>query len=299
MIEYDCAKVLELADFYIDRELGSEEMAAVALHLGQCEGCSAVVAGRIALQERLRHAAREIRAPRDLASRVMPPKRQPSSKEIAHDGLPPRGGWGRVSDLFGTALRGLCAPWQWSALALAAAVVLAIGVGLAYRNGRDLSPTMRVGLQQHIHCAVDRTYGQLPVLDLQAKYAGILPVVAQCAEQYRSSGLRIVMAHECSFQGRPYVHVILRGGGHLASVLLTKRGSGEGFANDQMNSSTAQGFNIAAFQTPAWLVYMISNLDPSTNESMLEVMSPGLSKMPAHANVAAAQRLHNVFLILR
>ena len=180
-----------MLDSYIDRELSPVETAALELHLEDCVRCAGVMAGRAALRERLRHTVRDAVVPEGLAGRV-----RASVRKNSH------------------------VRWQvwWGPIALAAAILLAIGAGISYQAfsssywtrslysepGTNLPGIVQVGLTDHVKCAVPRKYRAQPesfeqmARDLGPKYADLLPVV----EQHIPSDLRVVMAHQCRFEGR-------------------------------------------------------------------------------------------------
>lgn len=257
----NCAQIIELLD--------SPENPEVVRHLETCETCSRILANRIALRDRLRTAVRRTETPIDLRSRI---HRSIASEQRS-------------------------SPMRWPSLALAAAILLTVGVTGWYRNGHlrltpesqeayiesiapRVTPIMQVGLVQHVHCAVFRRYPaeQPPVpeliKDLGPEYAALIPAM----QQHVPAGFRVVMAHLCTRQGRNYVHIIARQGSSLISLLITKKEAGEQMGAG-LDTSSVQRFNIAAFETSDYLVYLVSDMNRDENVATLKAMAPQIQSI--------------------
>ena len=250
----NCEHVLEKLDVWIDRELGVADSDAIVRHVEGCEICSRVLLNRKALRTRLRDLAQSVEPPGGLHERVC--------SRIESDRAENRK--------------------QWNLLAIAAAALLAIGSYSALH--RD-SAMMRIGVNQHIHCAVARTYpAQEPemsslIAGTDTAYAALIPVM----QAHVPPDYRVVMAHQCDYRGRQYIHVIARRGTDLISLLVTKRGPGEAFQDDLRAAavedgvpeyaSTAQRYSVAGFQTPEYLVYLVSDLSPDQNLAGMKAMT--------------------------
>ena len=123
-------------------------------------------------------------------------------------------------------------------------LLLIAAVWLAVRGRREADPAkyeaylgamtsrvaeiFQVGLRDHVHCAVLRKYPKNPppaaemTRDLGAQYAALLPLI----RQKMPAGARVIMAHRCTAAGRPYVHVVLRDGAALLSLVITRKNPG-------------------------------------------------------------------------
>src|SRR5690242_1148307 len=150
-----CEKIRDYLDSYISNELLVETNHEVLRHLESCPSCSAEVEARSRLRARLKAAVEAQNVPADLRVTV---------RQMIH----------RKQSRFLPA-----AAWSIWAVA-AAAVVLSVGIwvtrspkgmpeslDVADRAGQDvfiqkvsqtLSTVLRVGLGDHIHCAVFRKY---------------------------------------------------------------------------------------------------------------------------------------------
>jgi hypothetical protein len=266
-----CADVRGRLDRYRDRLTPDSDASLIEAHLGSCGECKAVLANRVALLDRLKNAVRNAEVPPDLGHRVQ--------FAIAKAGTPKRvltGGFGR------------------SLLAIAAALIVTAGAYFFWpgddarqpketqeqfiaRLTSEVSPIMRVGLQQHVHCGVLREYPAVaPALADLARDKTVSPALIDAVETHAPQGLHVVMAHRCDYRGREYIHVVARGEGHLMSLLITKRAAGETFAGDLKASahSGQDAYSIDAFETPDYLVYLISDSAPGENLRTLKAMEP-------------------------
>lgn len=188
------------------------------------------------------------------------------------------------------------------ALAMAAAVVL--GGTIAYQSGylrwsagsqesyiasvsSQVATLMRVGLGDHLHCAVFRKYPQdpPPVEELAAKlgpeYRGLILILRR---QAPAEDFRLVIAHECRYHGRQFVHLSLKSNSRVVSLLVTRKREGESFEADTLvpalvqtgipvYRASAQRFQIASFETRDHLVYLVSDLTAKQNLSLMATIA--------------------------
>lgn len=196
--------------------------------------------------------------------------------------------------------------WFWMAAPAAAMLLLFIGFFVSYQLGNfrysrasqdsyissvssRMAVLMRVGLGDHIHCAVFRKYPKNPptmaqfIEKMGPQYSGILPIV----REHVPADYQILMAHQCGYQSRRFVHVVLRNGSRLLSIVLTRKSDGEGFSAEQLApalseagvsiyTSSAQRFETAAFESRDYAVYVISDLPKEDNAEMMRAMAPRL-----------------------
>jgi anti-sigma factor (TIGR02949 family) len=265
-----CERVSEALDIYLDGELPADQMDAIAKHLNECPDCAQEAAGRQAFRARLRKAAQSAPVPGDLASSIGRRLDARARHRFLHPGI----------------------------MVFAAAAMLAVCFGVwrveFHPRGQDaylaqvstgVARIMRVGLNDHIHCAVFRKYpAQPPTLEqmtqlLGPQYSDLEPIFAA----HVPAGAKVVLAHHCSFRGRHYVHLIARDGERLVSLVIARREQGEAFEDDlravaqergaAMYSTGAQKYSIAGFETPAHLVYLISDLGEHENMRVMESMA--------------------------
>lgn len=263
-----CEKTRRYLDSYISNELLVETNHEVLRHLENCPSCSAELDQRTRLRTRLKAAVESQSVPPDLQVRV----RGRIRKRSAHP------------------------PWtfawtRWATAAAATAMlVVAIGVWgihprqalppLIDRPAQDayilkisqtISSMLSSGLKDHVHCTIFRKYPEHPpTLEQMAKsmgpaYGGLVQLVrANVPDQYR-----IVMAHQCGYQGRRYVHLTLRDGAHLISLVIAKKQDGETLqklspalraSGIPVYQSAAERFEVAGFETDQYLAFVVSDM---------------------------------------
>jgi hypothetical protein len=156
-----------------------------------------------------------------------------------------------------------------------------------------LAAVLRVGLRDHVHCAVFRKQTPAPSPDvmeseLGPSFRGLLPVVTAAIPK----GYRVVMAHQCSFQGRKYVHLTASKDGSLISVVIARKQDGESFANLLPSTehggvaifeSAAGRFQIAGFDAGNFLAYVVSDLKSSANLDVAAAVAPGVRAVLAQS----------------
>lgn len=198
--------------------------------------------------------------------------------------------------------------WAPRLMAVAATVAVCMGATVAYQLGylrltansqesyvasvsNQVATIMRAGLRDHLHCAVFRKYPQEPpkVEDLARhmgpKYAGLMQIV----RSHAPGGYRLMMAHQCKYQGRGFVHLALAKGGHMLSMVIAVKAEGESLATENLvpalseagipiYRSGVQRFQIAAFESRDHLVYVISDLPQQKNMEMSVAIAPGVKE---------------------
>jgi hypothetical protein len=200
------------------------------------------------------------------------------------------------------------AAWRQQFAAIAAALLIVAGGGVAYQLGHlrltaasqasyiatvsnKVASIMRVGLGDHIHCAFFRKFPKNPptmdqfVTKLGPNYAGLIPIVRkEVPQQYR-----LEIAHQCTWGGRKFVHLVLRNDDQLISLVLAHKQAGESFetegllpalaqADMPVYQSGVQNFQIATFESRDHLVYLISDLPKDQNMKQMLAMAPALKQ---------------------
>jgi hypothetical protein len=276
----NCEHVLGLLDSYLDNELSNDEVSQVADHLKQCEVCSHELDTRRAIRERLRGAMRSIPVSPNLHVAIQESiqSTRGSSRSFAYR----------------------------KALPIAAALLICLSAAIAYRLGylrltkrsqesylasisAPVADIMRVGLGDHVHCAVYRAFSkQHPTFEEMAhdlgQYKDLVPVVAKLIPH----DYRIEMAHQCRYHTRRFVHLTMRKGSPLVSLVISRRGDGESFERDQLvpaltqsgigiYQGSAQRFEISGFETPDYVVYVVSNLSREDNRDIMLALAPSVA----------------------
>lgn len=196
--------------------------------------------------------------------------------------------------------------WRFWLMPASAMAATAIGLMVVYQLGHlrltatsqesyivsvsnRVATLMRVGLGDHIHCAVFRKYPKEapPVEKLEEslgpEYRGLIPVVKQNVP----SDYRLMLGHQCRYHGRRFVHLSFRNDSHLLSLVIAKKSEGESFeaqgllpalvqSGIPLYQAGVQGFAMDAFETRGFLVYFISDLPAADNAAMTIAMAPGV-----------------------
>ncbi len=259
-----CEKVRRYLDSYLDSELLVETNHEVLRHLEGCAACSRELESRAFLKSRLRQAVMLGSAPPGFEASVIATLRgyQPDRRR------------------------------NWM-LAIAAIVLLSIGTWSIQRQGTSgselLASIMQTGLDDHVHCALQRSYAEpppsLPQMesDMGPVFREMIPVVrGKVPAEYR-----LEQAHLCTYKTRQYTHMIFRNDSALISVIVTRKGAGESFGRKAGLRQSDQGqFAIAATETPDYLVFVISNLSSKQNLQMAANVTPDVaSYLKSHSGV--------------
>jgi hypothetical protein len=275
----ECARVLDQLDFYRDRELAADVSGEIAKHVAECASCTRELEARDAMRTRLRTAVRDVAPTPGLDTRIR--------HSIAEASAPaPRVNWLRP------------------AMALAALVVAAIGLSVAYQLGhlrltsasqeafyrsvsQQASVMTNVALGDHLHCAFFRKYSKNPpppeqmVEDMGPQYKDLIALV----KSHIPAGYRVEQAHRCTYKKRPFVHVIAKNGSRIVSLIIAEKRDGETFARETASAVVSQmpvyqakvrQFEFAGFETSRHLVYVVSDLDAHSNMEFMTAFAPGV-----------------------
>jgi hypothetical protein len=156
-------------------------------------------------------------------------------------------------------------------------VMLAVVAGgVTFYSIRKSNELFDVGLSGHVHCSVAGTWPH------QAQKAGM---EAALGSQFgpmldpvlNATGEKMALAaYQCTVEGRSYFDIVLQRSQALVSVLLTQRKDQEVFpralagavtqiSGIGLHESERQGYSVAAFESGAWLGYVVSALTPPQN----------------------------------
>jgi hypothetical protein len=180
---------------------------------------------------------------------------------------------------------------SWGRLVPAAAalcVMLAVGAFFMERHFSEeayisevsapVSALMRVGLGDHVHCSYFHKFPANPpsveelVRKMGPTYAALIPVVREQVP----ANCQLVMAHECSYHGRKFVHLTLKSDTNLMSLVIARKGPGETFGGAGFLQASSARFQIASFEDRDYLVYFVSDLSQEKNSEMMRAMAPGV-----------------------
>jgi anti-sigma factor (TIGR02949 family) len=275
----ECLNAQAQMDEYLDRNLSEGASGRFTAHVTSCSACTQEMELRRKLRGKLKAAVKNTPTPPYLENRIRANIRSANRPSA----------W--VS--------------RWIAVA-ATLVIGAVGGSVAYHFGymrfsresqdsyiasvnSQVPTVMRIGLSDHVHCSVFRKFPRNPpkVEEMAAKlgpeYAGLIPIV----REHVPDEFRLVMAHQCGYRGRKFVHLALKSDSRLISLVIAVKGAGESFSAEQLlpaltefgiplYNAGVQRFQIAAFESSDRLVYVISDLPQGRNTEMLRAMAPAL-----------------------
>jgi hypothetical protein len=259
---------------------------------------------------RLRSAVKNVAVPADLAARIRQDIRAEQLQSEVNDRI--KGAVGNVpvppflEARIRHSLRTQKPGRAWLPKLIPAASALAVfaGFAVAYQLGHlrltvssqesyigtvstHIATLMRVGLGDHIHCSIFRKYPKNPptteqfIEKMNPQYAGLIPIVrSQIPDNYR-----MMLAHQCSYHRRRFVHLSLMNDSNMLSLVITRKGDGESFAEEDMlpelvhsgipmYQSSVQRFQMTAFETRDYLVYFISDLPKQQNTQLMLALGP-------------------------
>ncbi len=285
-----CERTQSCLDSYIGRELKAEERRQVQRHLEECAACASEHEARTRLRSRLKAAVLASSVPPDLHVRVREQIRQPRRDS-------------RLSSLF------VWNGWAAGAVAMAALVVTA-GVWLnppretlpplndaprqtAFfrRISANIAQVLRVGLGDHVHCAIFRDYSKMTPpppermeAELGPEFKGLLKVVKSAIPE----GYQVVMAHHCSYMQRKFTHVTMKRGDSLISLVIAEKQPGESLAGLSRSAnafgipvyqSGAERFQVAGFEAGRYFAFVVSELRGSRNLQIAQTLAPSVSSL--------------------
>jgi hypothetical protein len=249
----ECRDVREMADSFLGEELLTETNHEILRHLDTCPVCRADLAGRRALREGVQRAFH--RSP-DLG---------PSPEFIArlrtklHDTAE------------GSARRGVRFQGWW---ALAATVLLAVALGLAYR-GRDwitaTGALARVAVGDHRYCALQFRLAEKPISLEEAaqRYGGAYRVLERLPTDDVMTAVgpaHVLERHACVYEGRRFAHIVLTYRGERVSLLVTAVDGGVTFAlpggtRPHLTSpSRIDGMSVVSFRASRQMVFFAGDV---------------------------------------
>lgn len=291
-----CENTRKYLDAYVSNELTVETNCEVLRHIEGCAACAAEVDTCTRLRSRLKAAVNAQAVPPELQVRIR--EEILANRSGSWFGL----GWWQTG-------------WPRWAGATAAALVVAAGLwvnvsparmpALSDRPGQEtyisrvsanLAAILKVGLGDHIHCSIFRKYPKDPPpvekmeRELGPAYVGLLPVVRKAVPE----GYRVVMAHQCSYAGRKFIHLTIEKDGGLLSLVVARKEAGESLdglspaaepSGVPVYQSAAGRYQVAGFEAGNFFAYVVSGLRDKANLQIAANLAPGvrefLMKTPA------------------
>ena len=281
--ERSCERYRRYFDAYLDNELLVETNHDVLHHLNSCMDCSRILESRARMKQLVKKVVTEEEAPLELAAALRDRFRTERRSFFAYD----------------------TARWI---MAAAAVLVLAIGGVAALQWGRvtqlrggdgvfqavssRVQDILRVGLVDHVHCAIlserwkrfvsfDEMKANTGRSALGPEFIDLVPAVqAKLGADYK-----IVEGHRCTANQRQYIHLILTGNKDTILSLVITEKKNESFTQAEavavMKTSgipiyrDRQGkLEIAGFESDKYMAYVVSNLDRESNLNVASALAP-------------------------
>jgi len=241
-----CEQMRAHLDAYLSRELPDATSQEVQRHLEICSRCTADLETRASIRAQLQAAVRAATVPGGLEAKIRRAVR------------------GRVS-------RPRTGLWAVAAAAAVILCVILIGVLRVQSNPEEailrktsgrLAAVLKVGLRDHLECAVFRKYSKQPV-DASQMAADLGPAFADLAPLIQAKlphNFRVIQGHRCKAGGRQYTHLIMSGGGKTVSLILTRKEAGESLSGG-IHQAGVDRFQVVGFESHDYLAYVISDMD--------------------------------------
>ena len=207
-----CRDVRELADSFLGEELLTETNHEILHHLETCPVCRADLDARRAVRDGVRgafHRAASLEPSPEFVAGL-----RTTLQNSASEAQPRRG----------TRLLGL-----W---ALAATVLLAATVGLAYRGREWMAATgalARAAVGDHLNCALHFRLTEQPITlaDAATRYGPdylVLENLPPDDVMTAAGPARVLERHACVYGGRRFAHIVFEYRGQRVSLLVTAAG---------------------------------------------------------------------------
>jgi hypothetical protein len=244
----ECRDVRSLADAYLSEELLVETTQALVQHLERCPACRADIGSR----QRFRGALRSAFETTPVLQARPEFLRELDSHLRHHASAGRRAGWR-----------------SW--LAMAAAVVLAIGIGSGgvwWIAESALAELAHLAAGDHQNCALKFTLPERPTTLTEAAIFdsafGRLESVEFSARASNGQPIEFIERHSCVFQGQRFAHIVVRYKGAAVSLLVADA-SGSRVAAWTASAAArtlapAAGFNVASFRSAGHAVFVVSTL---------------------------------------
>lgn len=271
-----CKRMRSYLDSYLNNELMVETNHEVLTHLEKCETCSRSLEDRARLKVQLKRAVMQDYAPAALRDRI---------------GLDLRRSHGFSFNTFSLSFA-------------AAAAVLVIAVATFFTSSptknalslqAEVAPgdvtgqVLKIGFDNHVFCTIDHKLANKQFTAEQmserlgAEYAGLVALV----KEKMPPAYTVEVGHRCHYQGREFIHLIMRNQDDVVSLVITRK-NGEAFpaggaaavlqaSGIPMHETSWHKIQVAGMETREYLVFVISNKTLEGNEEVASSLAPAVS----------------------
>jgi hypothetical protein len=171
----------------------------------------------------------------------------------------------------------------WPRLLPGLALMAFMLVFVAFNGVSQTHELLRVGIRDHVHCAIGGVYPKQTERAAMVQAMGPYSVMLQPILD-QTPGDQVVSAHRCTAYDRAYMHVIVRHEGKLISVIMTKREKGESFPrlfSAGLYSGTASirdgeldGYTVSGFTAGGYFGYVVSSMPMERNRDLAARLAP-------------------------
>ncbi len=277
-----CNRIRSYLDSYLNNELMVETNHEVLRHLEACQECSRSLGDRARLKAQLKRAVMQEYAPVALRERI-------------------------ATDL----RRGRGFSFNRVSLALAAAAAVLVIAAATFLISRPtekplslqakVAPAdvtgqiLKIGFDDHVFCAIDHHLANKQFTTEQMaehlgpEYAGLVALVKE--RMPKDKDYTVAIGHRCHYQGREFVHLIMRNQNDAVSLVITRK-NGEAFPTDGVAAITKAAGGpiykaawanqqIAGFETRDHLVFLVSNETSDANLQIAASLAPSVRDLLA------------------
>ena len=250
----ECRDVREIADSFLAEELLTETNHEILRHLDTCPVCRADLAARRGLRDRIRRAfqsARDLDPSPEFITQLRTRLQDTADQGPARHGVRFQGWW-----------------------ALAATVLLAVAVGLAYR-GRDwitaTGALARAAVGDHRNCALQFRLAEKPISLEEAaqRYGPAYRVLEHMPSNDVMTAVgpaHVLERHACVYGGRRFGHIVFEYRGERVSLLVTavEGGVQPAFPGETLPHVTSAGridnMSVVSFRSSRHMVFFAGDV---------------------------------------
>ena len=139
-------------------------------------------------------------------------------------------------------------------------------------------------IDDHKFCAVKFSLKEMPITLAEAaeKYGKVNKdfdeAVIKPLQEVFGDKAKFLEAHSCIINGRQFAHVVIKYQDKIVSVLLTKREGDESNESDAISCQSADGLQVACFESGKYNVFVVSDLPEIDNLQIARAISPSVKK---------------------
>ncbi len=268
----ECRDVREMADSFLAQELLTETNHEILRHLETCRACRADLDARRRLRDGVRaafHNASELRPTPEFTAQLRAHLETAARRQATPRAMRFIGWW-----------------------ALAAVVVLAVAIGVAYRGrewGTIGDALVRAAVGDHRNCALQFRLAEkpIPLAEAARRYGAVyrvletLPLDDIVTVRGRA---HVLERHSCVYAGRRFAHIVLEYRGERVSLLVT---AAEGSAASSIRTNALphvtpagriDGMSVVFFRASRQMVFLTGAVEQADLVALGDAVAGPLSR---------------------